>query len=284
MGICDGGHTYKLISDHLILGDLPESQYVNVEIRTGIKDEWIAPIAGGLNTAVQVSAMSLRELEGNFEFIKKKIGATVSNKIAWTENDDGVYDARDIVALMNMFSIEKPSFYPLDESKHPTQSYSSKATVLEKFREKTDSFKRIEGILNDICVLHDTISYEAGQKWNEIKKAEGGKGGAGRLRWMEYDEKGRIEFPFINKKGKTKLSNGALYPILASFRNYVTADKLGNLQWSVPFSQVLKTWDDVGDELLLSTSEMMGILKDPNRLGKEAVHWKSLFNIVKGHN
>ena len=43
-----------------------------MEIRTGIKDEWIAPIAGGLNTAVQVSAMSLRELEGNFDKLSKK--------------------------------------------------------------------------------------------------------------------------------------------------------------------------------------------------------------------
>jgi hypothetical protein len=282
-GICDGGHTYKLISDHIKLGDLPESQFVNVEIRTGIRDEWIAPIAGGLNTAVQVSQMSLRELEGNFIFIKKQIGEAVCKKIAWTENEDGVYDARDIVAMINMFSIEKPSFYPLDESNHPIQSYTGKAAVLDKFREKTDSFVRVQGILKDILVLHDSISYEAGKKWNDLKKAEGGKGGAGRLRWMEYDEKGRIEFPFINKKGTTSLANGALYPILAAFRNYVKQDKLGNMEWKVPFDQVLLAWDEIGEEMLTATADMMTILKDPNALGKAKVHWNSMFNIVKSH-
>jgi len=282
-GICDGGHTYKLISDHINLGDLPESQFVNVEIRTGIRNEWIAPIAGGLNTAVQVSPMSLRELEGSFSFIRKHIGETVAKKIAWSENEPGIYDARDIIAIMNMFSIEKPDFFPLDEAKHPIQSYSSKAVVLEKFRDKTDSFKRIQGILKDILFLHDTIGFESGKMWNDMKKSEGGKGGAGRLKWMEYDEKGRIEFPFIGQNGTTKPTNGALYPMLAAFRNFVQADKLGNMQWTVPFDQVLKAWREVGPEMLVSTSEMMNLLNDTNRLGKEPLNWKSSFSILKAH-
>ena len=72
-GIVDGGHTYALIQEHLNDDQLPKDQYVIVEIRTGVPDLWISDIAGGLNTTVQVQAMSLDNLKGAFEWIKQEV-------------------------------------------------------------------------------------------------------------------------------------------------------------------------------------------------------------------
>jgi hypothetical protein len=281
-GICDGGHTYQLISDHIKAGDLPESQYVNVEIRTGIRDEWITPIAGGLNTAVQVTRMSLQDLGGKFNFIQKKLGPALSSKIAWSENDDGIYDARDLIALMNMFSIEKPSFYPIDEPKYPKESYYSKEKILEKFGEKTDSFMRIQGILPDILTLHDTISFTAGSLYKEAKRKDDKKSNFGNFRWVVNNPKG-IEFPFIDKKGTQALTFGALYPILGAFRNFVQTDLMGNMEWKVPFDRVIKAWEDLAEEILDTTVDVMVTVKDPNGLGKANFYWGNIFNIVKGY-
>lgn len=288
-GIVDGGHTYKLITDHIQLGDLPEQQYVFVEIRTGIKSEWITYIAGGLNTGVQVQDMSLDELSGKFSAIKDVLRPSgICDQIAWRENDPGEFNARDIVSLFMMFNTE---LYKNDNGTHPVESYTSKAAVLKKFEEHTGSFNRMNRIMKDILELHDTINLEAAQLWNDNGGKTGGeRGAAGKLAWMEYRDPKKNKpfiFAFIgNKTGNYKLTNGALYPILAAFRWYVTYDSdKQHLVWKVPFSHILNTWRSVGIQMLRATGELCDDLgNNPNALGKSKSNWGNMHNIVKAHD
>ena len=292
-GIVDGGHTYALIAKHKKECDLPDEQYVNVEVRTGIQLDWIKDISGGLNTGVQVQAMSLDNLQGMFERIKTELKKyEMDTSIAWSENDEGQYNARDIISLMLCFNIDidGSKYKNSEQPDHPIEAYSSKASVLKKFEDKTDSFNRMIPILKDILRLHDVINTTAGELWNNGGGKLGNGGKAGLLVWMNYknpqNSKKSFHYPFTNSTSEYQLSNGALYPILAAFRWYVKYDEYTQtIVWRVPFSQINQAWMDVAMQLLRATADMCDELgRNPNALGKSKPHWGNMYNIVKAHD
>jgi len=287
-GIVDGGHTYKLITEHILADDLPLEQYVMVEIRTGIKQEWIQDISGGLNTGVQVQAMSLDNLSGMFEQIKGELRKHGLDKsIAWSENDDGEFNARDIISLMLCFNIE---LYNNSDASHPVEAYSSKSSALKKFEEKTSSFNRMKPLIKDILELHDIINTSAGEIWNTSGGKTGSGGKAGLLAWMEYrnpDKKQKpYYYPFTERYCDFRMTKGALYPILAAFRWYVKyADDKTTMVWKIPFDEVVEAWRAASMQLLRATAEMCDELgNNPNALGKSKSNWGNMHNILKAYD
>lgn len=275
-GILDGGHTYTLITEAQSNPDLPDNQYVTVEVRIGVPEAWIPEIAGGLNTSVQVQDMSLDNLAHAFQWIKDDIkSASYSSKIAWSENDVGEYDARDLVSLLAMFNID---IHPNDGDDHPVYGYEKKSVALKSFEEKSASYKRMRPILRDILNLHDIIRRDYYFIWNE--KIENGK--AGNLAFSEKKSKGLWDFPFTGKKSEYRMVNGALYPILAAFRWFVVRDKFtGEISWRDGFQGVLDAWQDDAVTLLKSTHEMSNQLgRNPQSIGKSRPHWANVHNIV----
>jgi hypothetical protein len=275
-GILDGGHTYTLITEAQSNPDLPDDQYVNVEVRVGVPEAWIPEIAGGLNTSVQVQDMSLDNLAHAFQWIKDEIkGTPYYDKIAWSENDPGEYDARDIVSLMAMFNVD---LHPNDGDEHPVYGYEKKSVALKSFEEKSASFKRMRSIIKDILQLHDIIRRDYYYIWNE--NVEGGK--AGSLAFSEKKSNGHWLFPFTGQRSEYRLVNGALYPILAAFRWFVVRDSFtGEMTWRDGFERVLEAWQDDALTLLKSTYEMSNQLgRNPQSIGKSRPHWSNLHNVV----
>lgn len=270
-GIVDGGHSYKLIVDNLDNPDLPAKQYVKFEILTNIPKAWITEIAGGLNTAVQVEDMSLDSLEGRFDWIKKELAKQpYFSKLAWKEGQPGEMDARDLVSLMTCFLIDE---FPNNGPDHPVMAYEKKSKALELFEQKGTTFEKMRPILKEILVLHDTISLTAGEKYNKAYK-----GKAGNATFMEKRERGKFQFMFINREDQHRLSNAALYPMLAAFRWMVEEDpKTGLYRWRDGFGAVLKRWNEAAPDLMKATfdeNERGG--RTPNALGKSRPHWNSL--------
>ena len=74
-GIVDGGHTYEIIQENK--DEIPEDQYVRVDVRVGTPSAWIPMISGGLNTAVQVQTMSLENLKSSFSWMQQALGAKI---------------------------------------------------------------------------------------------------------------------------------------------------------------------------------------------------------------
>lgn len=273
-GILDGGHTYELIEKHLDENDLPEKQFVKFEILTNVPPDWIPDIARGLNTSVQVQDMSLDHLAGKFDWIKKELkGQPYFTKIAWREGEDGVIDARDIISLMTCFNIE---LYPNDKDEQPVMAYEKKSSALKKFEEESkkpsDSYKRLRTILKDILVLHDTIRRDFREKWNI------GGGKAGHFKFVESRKRGVFEFPFTGKRGGYRLTNGALYPMLAAFRWMVEENPdTGHFRWKDGFGEVLIRWDVMAEELMRMTAQVNDELgRNPNAIGKSRSHWANL--------
>ncbi len=271
-GVLDGGHTYKLITKHNKIGDLPENQYVQVEVRVGVPDDWIPELSGGLNTSVQVQDMSLDHLAGAFDWIKKALAdEPYFNEIAWSENDPGAYDARDLISLMYLFNID---LFPNDQDELPIAAYEKKSEALKAFENDADHFKRMRPILKDILKLYDTIAKEARDIWNDSKP----DAKAGRLAFMDESNGREFSFHFTQEIGKYQLFDGALYPILGAFRWYVERDpKTQKMRWRRGFKAVLRAWQKNAYQLLRltkATSDQLG--RNPNAIGKSRPHWAAL--------
>jgi hypothetical protein len=270
-GILDGGHTYTLITQEQENGRLPENQFVKFEIITRAPNDWIPEMAGGLNTSVQVQDMSLDNLKDLFEWIKEIINdEKYAQDIAWRENEDKEFDARDIVSILTCFNIDE---FPNDISDtQPVIAYEKKSAALKLYEEKIESYKKLAPIVKDILTLYDLIRADARDHWNEAG------GSFGNLAFVEHRNKG-FYLPFAGRKVDYRLSTGALYPILAAFRWMVETDKKSNsFQWRGGFSAIEHLWRESATELLKMTkqaSEELG--RNPNAIGKSRNHWANLF-------
>ncbi len=281
-GVLNGGHTLDLIVDQIKQGTIEKGQFVKIEVRTGVPAEWLPEIAGGLNTALQVEDMSLQDLAGAFDWIKDELKSEPYYKdIAWSENDPGAYDARDLVSLLTCFDVKQ---YPNDQSgSHPVEAYEKKSKALDAFRDDFDNnqgadFKKLRTILRDILRLHDTIRLE----FSGVHNKNGGK--AGNLKIMDVKDenaKGEFSFIFTGKKAKKRLQTGALYPILAAFRWMVEEGPKGNYRWRGGYAAVEKRWKETGPDLVRKTVERSKELGgNSNAIGKSRTHWETLHQTV----
>lgn len=306
-GIVDGGHTYKIIIDNrdeLLNGSTGDNsndslvskpngsdktQYVKVEILTGVERGFVTEIAKGLNTSVQVQPMSLDDLSGKFDWLKDIIKKEpYAKSVSWSENDDGILDARNLICILTLFNIEK---YPVSKetSRHPMDGYAAPAKCLENFEKESAEggskvYKRMGPIAKDIFYLHDYITGTAREKWN---KSRPGKGRAGALSSMEKPEAGRKSLIFIGKENvEYRLYNSVLYPILSAFRIYVEHDDSMNgertFRWrNNDFSAVKKAWDRLAPEMLERCyAALEGLGRKPQLLGKNSSYWKSTLDCV----
>lgn len=105
-GNIDGGHTYRTILQYRDQLDSGQ-QYVKVEILTGIEGIFQG-LAAARNTSVQVQDKSIAELEARFDIIKNTLAnASYISRVFFKENDTGDIDVADLLALLNMFNIDR---------------------------------------------------------------------------------------------------------------------------------------------------------------------------------
>lgn len=276
-GIADGAHTYCLIManrDRLLEANGAVRQFVEVKVLTGLDGSLVPEIAGGLNTAVQVQQMSLADLADEFSWIKEELeNQRYFKDIAFRENDEGEYDVRDILMMLELFNVAK---YPNDGSTFPIKAYTSKEAVLSSYRKDPDQARRLRPMLRDILVLHDVVSSEARDLYNE----GGGKKG-GRLAFVEQAGRKRFRFPFIGRDGDYRLYRGALFPMLGAFRWMAEQKPDGTIGWRTTFEDVLHLWRKTAQELMVATQDTSVELgRKPNAIGKSPNHWRTLHGIV----
>ena len=273
-GIVDGGHTDEIIARHREDPDIPENQYLKFEILTGVPQQWISEIAGGLNTSMQVQPMSLDNKRELFVWMQDELrDEPYYGKLAWRENDQGELDARDLIALLTCVNIY---LWPNGEdTEYPVVAYSSKARALDIFEEKQAEYVKLRPILKDVLHLFDTIRLEA----RDLHNKAGGKGGA--LSFVERRKRGMYEFPIVDRKSDFRLMNGAAYPMLGAFRWMVEEDPNGTVRWRGGFDSVLELWGNIASELMKVTqlaSDDLG--RNPMALGKSKNLWAQLYKTV----
>lgn len=173
-GILDGGHTFELIrscqaeiaTHNAENPEDPITQFVKLEVLSGIDRTCLVEIAGGLNTAIQVQKMSLENLKGTFEWIQSELEKEpYFDAIAFKENEpDTAFDVRDIIVLLDLFNVHS---FPNDGTEHPVRAYTSKSSVLDHYVEKSDEYESLRPILRDVLKLFDTIRFESPDLHND---------------------------------------------------------------------------------------------------------------------
>ena len=282
-GNVDGGHTYTIIKDFRDQLEKGE-QYVKVEVLTGIEDMF-EQLAGARNTSVQVNDQSIAELENRFELIKDAFrNERFFSDISYKQNDVKRIDVGDILAILNLFNIEK---YPTDKlSPMPINSYSSKKSCTDYYIEEhkkhendqtANPYYKMKEIMPQIAKLYDELE----RRMPEFYKGEA----------TAVKKYGSITGVSMVKPGKPKYKskfyeydmdystpNGFIYPILGAFRALVR-EKDGKYEW---IKDPIKVLDELGNNMVASTIQMSRDLgNNPNATGKNSNLWQTLFMQVK---
>ena len=284
-GIVDGAHTAKIIEEANEDGTTPDQQYVEVYVRTGITDELISDIARGLNTGIQVAPQSIYNIGGVFDWLKEEIsGENYKDAISWRESDEGEYDVRDLIGILEVLNIFD---FPNDVSvsKHPIAAYEKWSVPLKKFADdyeehkaalKKSKYYRLRKLLKDGLILYDRIRHD----FREMRNDAGGSAGKMNIVDEASPRRGTFVFPFAELSGsKYRLTKGATFPILAAFRTYVEDNpKTGEVRWRGGFERVLKVWEEAGPDLVDETYQLTreGI-RNPDQIGKNRKHWGNLY-------
>lgn len=287
-GIVDGGHTCSIIRDAIAAnGDGVDQQTVEVRVFTGIVPEELeaVDVAGALNTTMQVQEMSLANLAGKFDWLKKELSnEPYFSDIAWRENERAAYDARDIVVLIDMFNVRR---FPVNGEDHPTRTYNNKGEVLKDYVKEPAVYERYAPIVKDILRLHDTISKEG----PELHTASGGRaGGLDFVKSKKAKKAGKVvrlqvPFHFLGQTGDQWLDRAALYPMLGAFRWMIVEQSDGTFGWRDDFDHVVAVWRRAGSEMMRATQATHAEYRYKlTNLGKSRTHWGTMFNVVARHD
>ncbi len=280
-GLLDGGHTYRVIRnylDSLSKAEISEiNAYVRIEILEGINDiDDAIGIVESRNTSTQVKEQSIEELRKNYEEIKKILkGQAYAKNIAYKEFElleDGSkknIDIKDILSYLICFDIEN-----FGSEKHPIKAYSTKASVVQHFRDNQIRMIKYVSLLPVILELRDFIYLELPEAYNQ----SGGKFG-GLTGITEISNKARMQkekLPFTSKESNYRIPSSFIYPILASFRNLVEI-KNEKCIWK---TNPIKVFRELKDDLALRLGEQAKELRNPNKLGKDSATWGRCYDLV----
>ncbi len=270
-GNIDGGHTYKIICEHK--GENLD-QYVQFEVMTGVEDI-IDSLAEARNTSVEVDAKSMAELRAKFEPLKEALeGMPFYKRIAFKQNQ--VYadettgkklrmiDAKEIVALVSMFDIER-----YGSGNHPVQAYSSKAKMLEIYLENPEHYRKYVNIMPDIFDLYEAVECEFADAYNET----GGR--YGRKKYSGYKD-GKMVWK--SKFGMTemayKIPEGLLYPVIGAFRTLLCYNQnTEKYEWK-NHTDPVQVWEHCKSNLVGKIMNFAAAIGDnPNAVGKDPNVW-----------
>jgi hypothetical protein len=129
--IVDGGHTYDIICATRAKSNIPENQFVEVRVFTGVPNGWTAEIAMGLNTGIAVKEHSLDFLDGKYDWLQDEMHAAgFDHLVAWRESDQGHIDVRDLISTLEALNIFD---FPNDSGQHPVTAYEKWSVPAKKF-------------------------------------------------------------------------------------------------------------------------------------------------------
>src|SRR5262249_23047515 len=131
----------------------------------------IKEMARGLNTGIQVTASTLADHRGEYDWVKDELrSAPYFDSIAFRQNADGDVSVEDVVRILEAINVLE---YPGLEGKHPLSSANERSRTVARFLARADQFMALRPILRDVLQLHDTISFEAWDLWRASREGHG---------------------------------------------------------------------------------------------------------------
>lgn len=230
-GIINGGHTYTAIREaieHAEDQDLLalERAYVRLNIYTGIEPELVPEMAEGLNRSRQVDDLSLTNLQGEFDLIRRSMaGKMGEHDIAYHQGDRGDVYISEVLVYLSMFNLER-----YDSKHHPNSLYNRQALGLKHF--KADMEQDSDRLLPLIALLPEILAL--GDRIRQLTPDAAKRAGFRYFSSMSH-MKQETRLPFIGETVEHRVPNGWVYPMLAAFRANLQRDKrTGALKWRMP--------------------------------------------------
>jgi hypothetical protein len=246
-GIANGNHSYQLILKSQKTDIIPEDQYIEIKVHTGVPPALVPDLADGLNTSMQVREESLADLRNQFDWLKKGCLSShpfALDAIAWHEGNDGEYDVREIIGLLMALD---PSRYPLEDPVGIENTYARLSSVFRSYLVDPSRVERLAPITLEALELYEYIRYTAIKVWKGHFRAT-----------LLADRKKTTEFVFpflLDRNGKPKssdarLTKAAAIPCFAAFRALVELPDDGPVTWRYSFDEIKAMWDQYGGEVL----------------------------------
>ena len=276
-GVLDGGHTLRAILDHRQDSD-EEGQvgFCNVEIFTGLDDSEIPSVVEARNTSKQVASKSLMNLSGAFDSLAAAIGSSKAKLISWKENDEGIFDVRELIGLLTALD---PTW--TSENTQPVIAYSGKEACLKRFRENSATYEKLFGIAGDALEIWEAIQYWLPGQYNQRGVDPGAYGRFGGLYGVKYTPGKTKSLAFINKSTEYHTPTGYIYPVLSAFRAMLV-EQNGQWTWGKGIRPLDLIRDGVAAEIFVSSvRESIRNYRNPNRTGKDTQAWTSAYQAAR---
>ena len=218
-------------------------------------------------------------MEDRFDIIKNALSKEkYISRIFFKENDSGDIDVADLLAILNMFNIDRYK----GMTTFPINSYSSKKKCIDLYindhKEYAESpenpYVKMVSIMPDIFKLYDAIE----TNMNKFYRQKNPVGRYGATKGVQMPNSGQTFYSkFLENEMDVSSPNGFIYPILGAFRALVE-EKDGKYMWKIdPFKMLEKAGADLV-ESTVSMSRSLG--NNPQSVGKDANIWKTLYMTI----
>ena len=287
-GLVDGGTTNAvamLFQQEMLETEegkaLLRSGLVNIEILTGVTNlAEVADISEARNTSVQVKLVSLADLRGAFDWLKKhlstKYPAAVDGNpgiIAYDENAQGLVNILDVLCILHLFH---PAYCAGDEQ--PKESYTAKKEMTRKLEDGNiqSGFRSLLPVVFDILDMHDYVWATFGDMYGGRLGARKGQGG--KHCFEKYSSQRKLYFS--DHLASYRMPRGVLFPVLSSMRCLLKFNKSGASWTTEPHA----FWDKYGSRIITSFFEQFKepfCGSDANKYGKSVTSYSHLYSIAE---
>lgn len=243
-GIANGNHSYQLLLDAQATNGIPDNQYVEIKVHTGVPPEVVPDLAEGLNTSMQVREESLADLRNQFEWLKRSLAPLGDKAVSWHEGDEGEYDVREVIALLTALD---PTRYILEDPVGIENTYARLSSVFRSYLADPARVERFGPIALEAMELYEYIRYSAIRLWQ------------GRFRSTLIADRKKnsvFTFPFLlDSKGNprtsdARLTKAAAIPCFAAFRTLIEVPEGATATWRYDFQDIKSMWDEFGAEVM----------------------------------
>jgi hypothetical protein len=241
LGVVNGKHSYNIIRK---FAEQNPDQYVRVIVLEGLDEDLIPRIAEGLNTSMQISALSIANFRSEFDTIHKILAdKPYYNFLKFEDNDDET--TIDGKALLNHMWVCCPAFYVGNSKKHASGIYNTRNVIHDTgfLAEDSNPVKtellRMVPLLPDIIEISMHLLYNTADLYTNLKAPR---------KANIYNENSlfddKLKAPFLDPKNTKKLRQLRLayvYMILAGLRYCITYDAAKDCYaWTMSSAQLVE--------------------------------------------
>lgn len=273
-GILNGGHTQQAILDSQDEYDISKA-IVKVNIRAKEYSlERVAEIAAAQNSSSPVKEYSLAEKKGYFAKLKRYMTDDNEKHIIWYEgravpNNKGL-DARDLIALINLFNIKEYMSRYSTSRIQPNKSATGKTALFKQWEKNQSTYECIYPLVNDIIELYEYIIINYSKSTGITK--------LGII--QDQKNKSKKQLIFSGKINEYNIPKQFLMPMLAAFRANIYYDEnKRKVGW---YDNNKKLFDNLKKELCkrLMYTYKTTYHNEINRASKDSNLWEILYGVV----